>query len=288
MATNDGLLRHGTTFSEQVRRVETRVRPAEMPNMTATGDTDEFSYAGRIEECQAFVGDVLATASSTAQVRTVLTRSEGGNAEVQATVTYFRSSTQDASRCGGSGCGGGSESGTRRLLPTAGSWGHSKEAPVYEFQPSVSQESILTHPRIVEAALDEYTKFCLAYVANGGGPDDIVMLPGQIQDTPRNFISSRGASEFLDLVLRAPQYLDPQGTLVVSWEVAPDSPSESFPEVATIQVPEGPIRAKSPRNWLYVGGTYKTEGKVTKCVKNYRLSGPNGWDPEIYGEHGSL
>lgn len=283
MANDDGLLRHGTTFSEQVRRVETRVRPADMANMTATGDTDEVSYAGSLEECQEFVGVMLGTATETAQVRTVLTRMEGRNAEVVATTTYYKSATQDASQSGGSGGSGGSESGTRRLLPTAGSWGHSKEFPVYEFQISTSQESILTHPRIAQQTLDPIAAFCLAYIANGGGPHDVQMLPNQLQSSAYDYLAAHGYADEAEFVIRSPQFLDVGGQLTVSWEVAPDSATESFPVAAKIAEPEGPIKVKSPRNWLYVGGTYKTEGKVTKCVKVYRLSGPNGWDPEIYG-----
>lgn len=284
--SSDGVIRHGTDFSEQVRRVETRVRPAEMTNMTATGDTDECSYGGTMEACQEFVGLMLGTASATAQVRTVLTRTEGGMAEVSATTTYYKPASQDVSRSRGGSGGSFSGSGSGVVvLQTAGSWGHSKECPVYEFQASTSQESILTHPKIAQyGEMDVYSRYCLAYLANGGGPDDIIVMPNQVQTTPRDWLSSRGVTELMDLVLRAPQFLDPQGQLSVSWEVAPDSATEAFPQIGTIQAPEGPVQVKPPRNWLFVGGTYKTEGKVTKCVKNYRLSGPNGWDPEIYGE----
>lgn len=278
---------HGSDFSEQVRRVETRVRPAEMTNMTATGDTDEWGYSGTITECQDMAGQVLATAGPTRQVRTTLTRTEGNNAELSVVVAYYRPTAQDASQSPGGGSASGSGSGSALpALPTAGSWGTSKENPAYEFAATTVQEPIITHPKITQypGTIDPVSSHCLAYIASGGGPHDPQTLPNQVQSTAYDWLTQHGYSELLDLVSRSPYYLDAQGTLTVTWQVAPDSPSESFPAVGTIQEPEGPIKVKAPRNWLYTGGTYRSEGKVTSCVKTYRLSGPNGWDPTIYSE----
>lgn len=276
------VVRYGSDFEAQVGYTEYRRRPSDMTGYTATGDYDEIPFAGVIEECQEVAGGYLAGASMTMQVETTMRVIDGRQAELTVRRTYYKKTAQDSEA---SGCGGGSGSGSGpRLIASAGSWGTSKEHPTYEVHGTGTQESILTHPIIVNQPIDPGSKFALKYVADGGGPDDVMMLPNQTQGTPRDYLMSHGYAELLDLVLSAPNYLDPGLELTVSWQVSPDSPSEAFPALCTIQEPEGPVRAPGRRNWLLIDATYRTQGGKTECVKKYRLSGPNGWDRRIYSE----
>lgn len=273
------VIRYGADFEAQVGYTEYRKRPMDMTGYTATGDYDEFPYAGVVEECQEVAGAALAGALPTMQVETTLRRIEGDLAELTVRRTYYKKTAQES---GGTGTGSGSGSG--QMIASAGSWGTSKAHPTYETHAAPTQESVLTHPLIVDRSMDDTSKYCLKYVADGGGADDVMNLPNQVQGTPRDWLMAHGYAELLDLVLSAPNFLDPGLELTVSWEVSPDAPSEAFPELCTIQVPEGPVRARAPRNWLLIDATYRTQGGKTECVKKYKLSGPNGWDPRLYGE----
>lgn len=286
MSETENIIRRGATFALQSDYSEYRKRPQEMTGYSATGDYDEEHFCGTLVECQEEAGAQLALGTKTVQVETSLRRLDGGMAELTVRRSYYKA---DGGSAHGSGCGGGgsgaSDSGSGITVLTTGAWGTSKARPTYEVHCAPTQESILTHPKITQyqGTIDETAQYCLKYIADGGGMWDIMQLPNQFQTSPADYLRANGYTELLDLVCKAPYFLDPGLELTVTWEVSKDSPEEGFAELCTIQRPEGPIKVKSPRNWLLVDATYRTQAGKTQCVKKYKLSGPNGWDPEIYG-----
>jgi hypothetical protein len=61
-------------------------------------------------------------------------------------------------------------------------------------------------------------------------------------------------------------------------------PADSAPgdigEVGTIQ--DAPVAAPGSRNWLYAGKTWSRDGGVYTVNEEWILSGPRGWDSDIY------
>ena len=54
--------------------------------------------------------------------------------------------------------------------------------------------------------------------------------------------------------------------------------------IGKVGTPEGPCpAAPGSSTWLYMGGSMSTQGGVTTVRKEWRLSGPRGWNTTIYG-----
>lgn len=63
------------------------------------------------------------------------------------------------------------------------------------------------------------------------------------------------------------------------------APISNITQVGKIDNPEGPApRLNKPRNWLLVSITQSRRGSVYQTVTEWRASGRQGWNPDIYGD----
>lgn len=256
---------------ESARFVLRDSNPADMSGYRATGRSREWNFTGDFDALSEKFEEMLAAGSYTALRQCVLTRGDGGMAELVVTEAEYEVADGDDA--------GGSEE--------AGSVGSSASNPLYEYSFAETAEPILTHPQIAGVygdGKDDDVMSALQFVAQGGMDNAIIYLSDGKQSDVKSFLEKKGVSAKVQQMVRTPSYIDVRTRLTVSYEVDKKASVAELGSTHVVKTPPGPIGTPKGRQWLYVGGGYRKQGDKVYRQEVYLLSGPKGWDADIYGE----
>lgn len=148
--------------------------------------------------------------------------------------------------------------------------------PVYELSSSLDQEPIQSHPDFVSAI--------------GGTPSSpkngaVFIAPETGLPTTDN---AKGVfREFAATLAGAP---NPKGGIEAylvpgaEWRVTEFTAGRptGLRSLGTIDSPDGPNPSLSGHNWLMWSQSYIRRGNIYQVTSTWKLSGRNGWDPDIY------
>jgi len=163
---------------------------------------------------------------------------------------------------------------------TAASLGQSENNASITINATLVTKSILLHPVVAEVMKSGGAKAAaLKMLAQGAIPQDMMYDPDQ--GARVTIQSVAGDGEAAQLVMAASEYYDVQYNATLTWQV----------DSAHITKADLGLRIKNPpgignigkRNWLYTGTSYRSQGGKFLATSTYILSGPDGWDPKIYG-----
>jgi len=135
---------------------------------------------------------------------------------------------------------------------------------VLEVVASVASESIETHPDFATASM----------AGTQGSPAN-----GAIFDSDKRFTGWKADSDFAGV----DSYLVP--TVIAQHSYADNSkPSQALlGNIGSIQVPgHSDIVTPEGRDWLLSHVSYSRSGDAYEIMEEYTLSGPNGWNSDIY------
>lgn len=257
---------------EAARFVLRDAEPSDMSGYKATGRVREWNFTGDYDALAEKFEEMLALGTYEAQRQCVLTRGEGGMAELVVTETGYEEDT-------GAGGGGGGEA-----------WyvGGSADNPLYEYSFAETAEPILTHPLIAGVygegeGKDDDVMSALQMVAQGGMDNAIIYLSDGKQSDVKSFLEKKGVSAKVRQMVRNPSYIDVRTRLTVSYEVDKKTSVADLGKTYVVKTPPGPLETPENRQWMYVGGGYRKQGKKVYRQEVYLLSGPKGWDTDIYG-----
>lgn len=258
------LIQHNITAAEAVTYVHKATQPRNMGGLTPTGETWETRYTGTLAQMEELFNAQLATGGQYRQVSCSLTRTEGNMAELVVSSAAFVEPLDPEQ-------------------PVAGDVGTSETNPTYSYDFAEVTEHILTHPKIVEQNYSPEMLSVMSYIVKGGDWGDWIYADdsGHQIHVTEYFSHNNVPQEILNLLF-TPTYLATRTFLTVTYTVGAEAPVSALPEVETIQTPPGPLRTPPGRNWLYKGGSYQVSGDDVQLVQRYALSGPGGWDPNIY------
>lgn len=261
---------------EAARYVLSDSKPADMSGYEPTGRTQEWNYTGDFEALKAQFEQMLEGGSKTRQRQCVLTRVEGDMAELVVTEVHYRVAEEEG------------EEGDEEVLH-AGDVGTSAANPLYEYSFAETQEPMLTHPLIGGiygprgSAPDDEVMAALQYLAAGGLDSGIIYQKDGKQTTVAALLGQKGVTQTVQTMVRTPSYLDVRTRLTVSYEVEPDKVvGEDNMRTYVVKDPPGPVATPAGRDWLFAGGGYRKQGAKVFYSEVYLLSGPLGWDPNIY------
>lgn len=147
------------------------------------------------------------------------------------------------------------------------------EEPTYELVGSLSQEPIQTHPNFAEIAGTP------AAPKNGAIFIDPESLR-QSESTNAIFKEFANVNGAVNPKAGVDSYLEPS----VEWRETRFSRSRptTLTGLGNIQTPNGSPPNLSPRDWIYWSETYVRRGGVYQITSTWKLSGRNGWDPDIH------
>lgn len=148
--------------------------------------------------------------------------------------------------------------------------------PVYELQASLDQDPIQSHP-------DFHTVIAGTPAAPLNGavfldPETNLPTDDNIKGVFREFAATLAGERNPKAGIES--YLVP-GAEWRETSFAVSDPTE-LSDLGTIDTPSGPNPTLSGRNWLAWSETYQKRGYIYQISKVWKLSGRNGFDPEIY------
>lgn len=222
----------------------------------ATGVTESYKLTGRWDEIVA-KGEALASAPADAwQVTATATRIGGNMGELSVSLTEYAEA-------------GGSD-GEEAELGTA-------ENPTYTCSYSLQPEPLLVHPMF--AGLTDGERWLLQQVEAGAHPDSPQEFGGQ-KGTLRAMCAAMGSTgkRALDFYLRGvTQYYEVHGEVTARWSGSPRAY-----EIGKICSPPGLLDTPTGRNWICCGTGVELSGDKIIYSAQFRLSGRDGWDQELY------
>jgi hypothetical protein len=149
------------------------------------------------------------------------------------------------------------------------------EEPTYELLGSLSQEPIQTHPDFSTVI--------------AGTPNDA--KNGAIFVDPQTRLQSEASNAVFKEFLNSPEpgsqskagvdsYLEPS----VEWRETKFQKTRpnSVTDLGNIQDPAGNPPDLAPRDWIVWSYSYIRRGALYQVTTTWRMSGRNGWDPDIY------
>ena len=147
------------------------------------------------------------------------------------------------------------------------------EEPTYELVGSLSQEPIQTHPDFATIAGTPASPLNGAIFID----PDTLRKSESVNAIFKEFTNVNGAT---NPKAGVDSYLEPS----VEWRETRFSTSRptTLTGLGNIQTPNGSPPDLSPRNWLYWSESYIRRGGVYQITSTWKLSGRNGWDPDIY------
>ena len=142
-------------------------------------------------------------------------------------------------------------------------------AVVYELSGGTSEEPIETHPRyadIPEAELDIIRHYFDNPKKDGAQPTGLGALATELFQKKKRGIES---------------YLAPGFTFRKTW--SQKTPLAAVGNIGKISTPDGPAPTlNAGYNWLLIDAGSKQVGGTHDCFQEWRVSGPGGWDTELY------
>lgn len=240
--------------------------PRDMQGAVATGETEEWRYTGLMPQLQELFDAKKADGSLSTQVSLTLTRAAGNFGELVVRHSYYTAPDPEA---------------TDHKAKEVGS---SRNNPSYDYTISTATESIMLHPLIAEGGLSDDLLTVLAHLTKGGTAQDVLRLSDGYEHFAGEYILHYAGDQGAKLlsIVATPQWLDIRINLSVTYAVAPDA-LVALPTACQIhsQVP-GPLPTPAGRNWLSGPAKNSVQGDKCTVTEEYILSGPGGWDPDIY------
>ena len=247
------------TVREHVERRISLSRKAAAEYTESTGQREVIRYTGPWEAILEYGVQAVSGAESAVAVSVEMERAEGGIGEMTITEETYRKPTA-------TGGDGDKESNIG-----------TNENPEITSSFTVQAEPLLGHPKY--ANITRAQAWLLQQVAAGTHPDAIVEYNGKkyiMREACEQLRDS--AAKVLDFYLKGiTQYYEVYGDITVR------GTGGEFPgEVGKIATPPGAVQAPSDRNWLCTGKGKTKQGKEVVYTAQYRLSGPGGWNTELY------
>lgn len=251
------------TKIEQAQRSLTLTKPAKMEGSPA-GWASEVSYDGTWDALEEYAENVVAQGSATQQISATLTRKNGGMATLIVRRENYLSPDEEEEEDDTTG----GESGGTEEEEEAGT--------EISIEVVAQQESILNHPLFKDLHETSLEMKGLRKLAAGASLDEIFIDAGQEVTVAEAVANAKG----WHLVCKASSFYVPHVMVTVTTP-AKASGSTSISEFFSRSSPPG-ISTPSGYNWMLLGGGKQIVNGKAKVVKKYMLSGPGGWDPEIY------
>lgn len=239
--------------------------PVDMQGTAPSGKTEEWKFTGSMEDLEALWSERESYASRLCQVSLSLTRTEGDMGELVVRHSYHLASSDG-----------------ERLARDVGS---SRDNPSYSYSRNDAQESIMLHPLIADAGLSADVLTVLNHIVKGGTEEDWIWLSDGGQHQCREYLYQQDPVNYGTLLKLAqtPSWLDVRITLRVTYSIPPDTVVEMPTWLKIVDEVPGPMPTPAGRNWLTGPMTWDVEGDQAKVSETYVLSGPHGWDEDIYG-----
>jgi len=153
---------------------------------------------------------------------------------------------------------------------SGGGGGGSKET--YSFDVSVNEEPILSHPKVKD--LEEIELIALQQIING-------QVNKEDGAAWADDITSDNGVLFLGKIRQGiTAYLVPTVTYTETG-VSNTDQSSVLGDVGRVNNPPG-VPNIAGRNWMFMGLQQTEEGDSYSYTKNWLLSGPGGWDADVY------
>ena len=246
-----------------------KTRPAVMTT-APTGEQETFTFNGTIDQCKSRGNAECSAASQSKQVQASVESVGGGFGKLTVVYIYYDESTES---------GGGSSA------PVAGAAGSSSSNPEISVNVVSNQLSILTHPLVANSYSSNSPEWMALKMFSQGADLNATYSIGSGSEMQVYTVGEGLAgvdSAVMFLVGRQSSYYAPSVEMTVSYTVDGEAAIPSVGDFMKISTPEGGAAGADGRNWLLVGGGMQIQNGVSKMVKKYLLSGPGGWDPELY------
>lgn len=248
------------TVREHVDKRISLNRAAGKEYTESTGQREVIKYTGPWEAILEHGVQAVSGTEGAVAVTVEMERSEGGIGEMTITEETYRKPTAT----------GGDDGDKESNLGT-------NENPEITSSFTVQAEPLLGHPKYKD--ITRAQAWLLQQVAAGTHPDAVIEYNGKkyiMREACEQLSGS--AAKVLDLYLKGiTQYYEVYGDITVR------GTGGEFPgEVGKISNPPGGVPAPSGRNWLCTGKGKTKQGKEVVYTAQYRLSGPGGWNTELY------
>lgn len=245
---------------EQAGRTWSRTAPVKLEGVESTGVSNEYTYAGGFDALVEYAQEYInANAGKTLQVTATVRREAGGMAQLTLSTTAYKEVVEEEEEPeeggGGTVAPPEEETGTEVSIEVSG-----------------SVEDILCHPRFRNVNFDTMAGIALQKLARGADPEEEFEWGGLTFKVGEQAANVDG----WELVTRASSYYVPHVVATIT-----DNGRGGVETVFTISNPPG-LSTPGGYNWLSMGGGMQTVGGKRRRVRKYMLSGPGGWDPEIY------
>lgn len=242
-------------------RTRTLKRAAAPAYTEVTGVSETLKFTGRWEDMLARAAEIAGAGQDAYEATCTCTRIGGGLGELSVQFTEYRIPE---------GAGEGEE--TENPLG-------SKENPQYSFSTTEAAEPLLGHPYFA-GQLTEEECWILQQYAGGAHPDSEQTYGGKT-GILKDLCAALGgkAAELYNFYKQGiTQYYEIYAEATARWKGEPLGYAW-----LTIQTPPGPVKTPAGRNWLYLGeGAEESGGEIWRTAK-FKLSGPGGWSPKLYG-----
>jgi hypothetical protein len=147
------------------------------------------------------------------------------------------------------------------------------EGEDFKIDRSYAEEPIESHPQIIK----------LAYLYQGQEDNGRVVFPMMYNDTIPGL-----PADFKNPLFGTSSYINPG--VVWTWTFAVAKlPDNYVRRIGTIDTPQVGRKGQAPpavydgRNWLCIGGVADWRGNIWKATLSWKMSGPGGWNQDIYG-----
>ena len=243
-----------------------KTRPAVMTT-APTGEQETFTFNGTIDQCKSRGNAECSAASQSKQVQASVESVGGGFGKLTVVYIYY-----DAADTGGGAA-------------VAGAAGSSSSNPEISVNVVSNQLSILTHPLVANSYNSSSKEWMALKMFSQGADLNATFSIGSGSEIQVYTVGEGLAgvdAKVMFLVGRQSSYYAPSIEMTVSYTVDGEAPIPSVGDFMKISTPEGGASGADGRNWLLIGGGMQIQNGVSKMIKKYLLSGPGGWDPELY------
>lgn len=248
------------TVREHVDKRISLNRAAGKEYTESTGQREVIKYTGPWEAILEHGVQAVSGTEGAVAVTVEMERLEGGVGEMTITEETYRKPTAT----------GGDDGDKESNLGT-------NENPEITSSFTVQAEPLLSHPNFKD--ISDADAWLLQQVAAGTHPGAHVEYNGKksvLREACKSLSGS--ADKVLKLYLKGiTQYYEVYGDITVR------GTGSEFPgEVGHIAQPPGNVSAPADRNWLCTGKGKTKQGKEVVYTAQYRLSGPGGWNKDLY------
>lgn len=162
--------------------------------------------------------------------------------------------------------------------------GESRDNPQYSLTCTAVPQPILTH-KLSESYSGEKLD-ALKRLVNGGCMGSKIDISKEGQPVTQKTIQSIIGDDTSELIKKLKKgvtsFYSPQVVLQARYKVE-DPATVTYQKCCTIADPPGPFKSPSGKfDWLCLGTSVEGSGKEWQVTDSYILSGPDGWDKDIY------